>query len=73
MVQHLQVDILDVLDGLEKAFVLGDCPYCNIRRVGPGQDDLRVRELSEGGCAEGKESQTLKEGRISCTMQEKCV
>jgi hypothetical protein len=41
-VPHLQAGILDVLDGLEKAFVQVDCPYCNIRRVGLGQDDLRV-------------------------------
>ena len=50
-VQHLQADILDVLGGLEKAFVLGDYPYCNIRRAGPGQDALKIRELLEDDCA----------------------
>jgi hypothetical protein len=48
-VLHLQVDNLDVSGGLGKAFVLDDCPYCNIRLAGLGQDDLRVRELSGDG------------------------
>jgi hypothetical protein len=36
----LQAGSPDVKDGQEKAFAQVDCPYCNIRLVGLGQDGL---------------------------------
>lgn len=44
----LRVDILVAEDGRAKGFFLGDCPYCNIRPAGLGQNGLCDEVMLDG-------------------------